>query len=247
MPIRWLTIFLDFPAGTFGRSIAFWPGVTAGELSPWRGTAGEFATLLPPEGDAYLRVQRVVEGNGGCHLDLHVDLGDESLDDAAARATTLGAGMWRRDDDLVVARSPGGFTFCLVPWDGETRVPAPLRLDGGGASRADQLCLDIPPGAYERECSFWAGLTGWDLRSGGRPEFAYLAGAGMPVRILLQRREQAGAGDPVTAHVDFACSDARKLAERHAALGSRLVRDFSDWLAMADPAGRPYCLTARRP
>jgi uncharacterized protein (TIGR03083 family) len=33
--------------------------------------------LLPSDGDAYLRVQRISEGSGGCHLDLHVsDLAD---------------------------------------------------------------------------------------------------------------------------------------------------------------------------
>jgi len=48
------------------------------------------------------------------------------------------------------------------------------------------IFLDIPPAAFERECSFWAALTGWDLRSGSRPAFAYLdRPAEMPVRLLL--------------------------------------------------------------
>jgi Glyoxalase-like domain len=76
MSIRWLTIFLDFPGRDFGAGVAFWREVTGSELSPYRGEAGEFATLLPSDGDAYLRVQRISEGIGGCHLDLHVDLGD---------------------------------------------------------------------------------------------------------------------------------------------------------------------------
>jgi hypothetical protein len=46
------------------------------------------------------------------------------------------------------------------------------------------------------------------------------------VRWLLQRREQAGPDDRVTAHLDLACADIP---------------------AMADPAGRPYCLTGRVP
>ena len=55
VPVRWLTVFLDFPAGSFGAGVAFWAEVTGSTLSPFRGAAGEFATLLPPYGDAYLR------------------------------------------------------------------------------------------------------------------------------------------------------------------------------------------------
>ena len=76
MLFRWLTLFLDFPAEAFDAGVAFWREVTGSELSPFRGPAGEFATLLPPDGDAYLRVQRTADGSGGCHLDLHVDRAD---------------------------------------------------------------------------------------------------------------------------------------------------------------------------
>jgi len=72
IPVRWLTVFLDFPAGSFGTGVAFWREVTGSALSPFRGAAAEFATLLPPTGDAYLRVQRTADGSGGHHLDLHV-------------------------------------------------------------------------------------------------------------------------------------------------------------------------------
>jgi hypothetical protein len=138
---RWLTLFLDFPGHSFDGGVAFWREVTSSELSPFRGEAGEFATLLPPDADAYLRVQRTADGSGGCHLDLHVDL--------------------------------------------------------------------------------WAALTGWDLRAGSRPEFASLdRPAGIPIRLLLQRRDHADPLDQVAGHVDFAC---------------------------ADPTGRLYCLTGRNP
>src|SRR5690242_21756260 len=90
MSLRWLTIFLDFPAGSFDAGTAFWQAVTGSGLSPARGADGEFATLLPPAGDAYLRVQRLRDGAGGCHLDLHVDTATGSLDAAAARAEAAG-------------------------------------------------------------------------------------------------------------------------------------------------------------
>ena len=87
MSMRWLTVFLDFPAGSFQAGVAFWREATGSGVSPFRGVHGGFATLLPPSGDAYLRVQRVIEGGGGCHLDLHVDTATSSLDETGAKAT----------------------------------------------------------------------------------------------------------------------------------------------------------------
>ena len=249
MSFRWLTVFLDFPGPSFDTGVAFWREVTGTTLSPYRGAAEEFATLLPAAGwDAYLRVQRTADGSGGCHLDLHVDPADGPLDEVAARAVSLGASVRHRGDGLIIADSPGGFTFCLVQWDGETRVPEPVHLGAAGPSRADQLCLDIPPDGFKRECSFWAALTGWDPRPGARPEFAYLdRPAAMPVRLLFQRRDSADPRDLVTAHVDFACADRRQMAARHAAAGARILTAFPYWTLMADPVGRQYCLTMRDP
>jgi len=245
---RWLTLFLDFPAGSFDAGVAFWREVTGTTLSPFRGPAGEFATLLPPDGDPYLRVQRIAGGSGGVHLDLHVDPAAGTVDQPARRAVALGATMLHLSDGLVILHSPGGFTFCLVRWHEEGAVPRPAVLDAGGPSRLDQLCLDIPPDAYERECSFWAALTGWELRSGGRPEFAYLdRPAQIPLRLLLQRKESAGSPGQVTGHVDVACAGREHLASRHVASGARVVSVFPGWTTMADPAGRPYCLTDRDP
>jgi hypothetical protein len=245
---RWLTLFLDFPAEAFDAGAAFWREVTGSDLSPSRGETGEFATLLPPDGDAYLRVQRTADGSGGCHLDLHADPAAGTVDQAAARAVALGATVRHASEGLVIMGSPGGFTFCLVRWHGEHTVPRPARLDSGGSSRADQLSLDIPPDAFERECQFWAALTGWDLRSGSRPEFAYLdRPARMPIRLLFQRRDHADPLDQVTGHVDFACATRELLAARHAASGARIVSASRHWTTLADPTGRLYCLTARNP
>jgi hypothetical protein len=244
----WITIFLDFPAGAFEDGIAFWRHVTGYGLSPYRGPGADFATLLPPGGDAYLRVQRVRSGSGGCHLDLHVDTAAESLAGAAARAVSLGATVRHAQDGLVVADSPGGFTFCLVRWDGESAVPAPAELGEAGASRADQLCLDIPPAEFGRECAFWSALTGCEQGTGSRPQFAWLARpAGIPVRLLLQRLDEAAPGRRVTGHVDFACADRRRLAAAHAAAGARVLGLLDVWTVLADPTGREYCLTARDP
>jgi hypothetical protein len=248
MRFRWVTIFLDFPNNAFEPGVAFWREVTRSGLSPLRGAAAEFATLLPATGDAYLRVQRVGAGPGGCHLDLHVDTAAESLPAAASRAQAAGATVKHAEDGLVVASSPGGFAFCLVEWEGESVVPEPVRLGDTGASRADQLCLDIPGAGYDRECSFWAALTGVSPRAGARSEFTVLPRPeGIPVRLLLQRRSAAAPGDHVTGHVDIACADRHRVAGAHTGAGARVLAEFERWIVLADPAGRQYCLTGRDP
>jgi hypothetical protein len=248
MSIRWVTAFIDLPAAEAETAEAFWQELTMSGLSSRRGPDGEFATLLPTHGDAYLRFQRVREGDGGSHLDLHIDLRARSLADVAARAIVLGATVRQVEDGLTVLDSPGGFGFCLVPWAGEATVPDPVQLDSGGPNRLDQLCLDIPPDRYDDECSFWAELTGWALQSGSLPEFRYLERpAGIAIRLLLQRRATADEHDRVTGHVDFACADREALAQRHLDAGARLVARYPSWITLADPAGRQYCVTRRLP
>jgi Glyoxalase-like domain len=229
IPVRWLTVFLDFPADSFDAGVAFWREVTGSALSPFRGAAGEFATLLPPSGDAYLRVQRVAGGGGGHHLDLHVDPALASVEQAAERAVALGAKVLHLERGLVISASPGGFTFCLVRWHGEGTVPGPVRLDGAGASRADELCLDIPAGTFERERSFWTTLTGWEGQDGARS-----------VRLGFQPCDGAG---PVTGRLGFSCADPERLAARHAASGARILAVLPHETALADPVGRLYRLT----
>jgi len=232
IPVRWLTVFLDFPADSFGAGVAFWREVTGSTLSPFRGAAGEFATLLPADGDAYLRVQRVAGRSGGHHLDLHVDPALASVEQAAERAVALGAKVLHRELGLVISASPGGFTFCLVRWHGEHSVPRPVRLDGGDASRADQFWLDVPTGSFERERSFWTALTGWEGQGGDR--------SAQPVRLELRR---AGLDDHVTGHLAFACADRERVAARHAAGGARILAVLPRETEMADPADRFYRLT----
>lgn len=242
---RWLTVFLDFPAATHQAGVAFWRAVTGSELSAFRGEHGQFATLIPPRGDPWLRVQRVMSGPGGCHLDLHLE---GPLEEAAAAAVRLGATVRHREDGLVIATSPGGFTFCLVRWHGEAAAPEPA-VAGGGASLVDQLCLDAPPRDFEGEASFWGALLGLAPRMGvgGRPEFCYVGLGDGVVRLLVQRRTLAAPGEPVTGHVDVACGDVAGVTAAHVAAGARVVLEEDWWTVLADPAGRQYCLVAREP
>jgi hypothetical protein len=249
MTLRWLTVFLDFPDPAFDPGVAFWREVTGYGLSASRGARGEFATLLPPSGDAYLRVQRLLDGSAGCHLDLHVDTAAESLGSVADRAADLGAALVHSDADrLIIMSSPGGFTFCLVRWQGESAVPGPL-VTGGGATRVDTLCLDVPPARLDDELSFWSGLTGWAARPARVPGYTYLdqpagPGARLPVNLLFQRLDATAPGQRVRAHVDFGCADDHAIG-RHEALGARSAGAFAFWTVLTDPAGHPYCLVQR--
>ena len=157
------------------------------DLSPWRGQHREFATLLPADGDPWLKVQRV-GGEGGIHLDLDVE---GPLPEAAERAVRLGAGVVGDLGDVIVCRSPGGFVFCLTRWSQEHSARGQARA--GAESLIDQVCLDVPSSGYAAEVAFWSQLTGWAV---GDPdpddEFVRLAWPrGIPVRFLLQRLDES--------------------------------------------------------
>jgi len=218
----WLTAFLDLPADEYDAGVAFWRAVTGYDVSATRGEVDEFATFVPPTGHAYLRVQRLGSGEPGVHVDVHV------------------AGQ-----SFEVHRSPGGLPYCLV--DGSESVrPAAITWPDGNRSVVDQVCLDIPPEAWDAECRFWAGLTGWELFDGGRPEFRRLrTPPGQPLNVLLQRLDSSGG--QVRAHLDLSADDRAAEIRRHEALGARVARAFEGWTVMAPPAGPAYCITGRVP
>ncbi|MEV4351622.1 VOC family protein [Actinoplanes sp. NPDC049596] len=230
-----MTGFLDAPSRV---AEPFWLAVTGTRLSARR---GDFATLVPRDGDAYLRVQVLRDAPPRTHLDLHVD----EVPGAAAEAVGLGASVVLDEGDLVVLRSPAGVVFCLVRWLGEVRVPAPVAWPGGQRSVVDQLCVDVPVALFEAEIGFWAALTGWPRRPSDRPEFEHLRrGAGMPLKLLVQR-----VGSPVAGlHVDLACDDVDAEVARHVGLGAAVVRRVpGQWTTLRDPVGRAYCVTGRAP
>lgn len=191
-------------------------------MSRSRGADGEFATLQPPDGDEYLRAQRIVSGPAGIHLDLH-----------------------QPDRAFEASRSPGGLPFCRNEGETGTR-PLPRIWAAGHASLVDQVCLDIPADRYEEECSFWAAETGWELHEAARAEFRYLARPEeIPLRILLQRLDESDGG--VRAHLDIATSDRAAETDRHRVLGARVEATKQSWTVLRDPAGALYCITDRDP
>ncbi len=228
-------LFLDTPAADAGSSWAYWAEVTRSTVSPVRGEHGQFATLLPVTGDAWLKVQSVEAGPGGVHLDIDTD------DRAAfvAHAVGLGAAVRTTYHDVVVLRSPAGIVFCATV-GGAGSVGR--RVD----AVADQACLDIPRSQFAAEVAFWRDLTGWVASEmSDDDEFVSLRRpAAMPVRILLQRRDDE---TPASAHVDFATADRDAETERHVRAGAEVVSVHGQWTVLRDPVGRIYCLTDRDP
>jgi len=237
----WASAFLDLPASSFAPGVGFWREVTGFGLSPMRGDHQEFATLVPPDGDDYLRVQRVQDGPGGIHLDLHVDDPRAAADGAVA----LGA-VELADHGHVVLRSPGGLTFCMVGRPAARRPP-PAAWPDGHRSLVDQVCLDIPSSGYAEECGFWAALTGWELTASPvSPSFSRLTRpAGVPLRFLIQRLDESSG--TARAHLDLAAEDRVSEVQRHAALGATVVAEHSRWTVLRDPVGSAYCVTDRDP
>jgi hypothetical protein len=218
----WLTAFLDLPDDEFDPAVAFWREVTGHDLSARRGEDDEFATLVPPSGDAFLRVQRIRDGEAGVHLDLHAP-----------------------GQDFEVRRSPGGLPFCLVAGEEASR-PASTTWPDGNRSVVDQVCLDIPPEVYDEECDFWASVTGWELHDTKRSEFRRLrVPDGQPLHVLLQRLDSSGG--PVRAHLDLATDDRAAETRRHERLGARVAAVHDGWTVMRPPAGPVYCITGRVP
>lgn len=241
MGIHWLTAFIDLPIDRFDLGAAFWQRVTESRLSAWRGDDEQFATLIPPDGDAYVRVQRTRVGPR-IHLDLHVD----SIADTRRSAERLGATV---DVDLghVIMRSPTGLTFCVVSHHGESSRPAPAHQ--GLEHRLDQVCVDVPAPLFEHETGFWQALTEWELHHSQLQEFAVLTQPPTsPLRLLFQRLGDDDDAEVTRAHLDIACGrrveDVRQLHEQ---LGAVFVAQGSRWVTMRDPAGMVYCLTQRDP
>ncbi|MEU0007738.1 VOC family protein [Streptomyces sp. NPDC006314] len=239
MIIRWTYAFVDRPAARLAEARAFWTAVTGTRLSQLRGDQGEFLTLLPGGADgtdACVKLQGVAETDGGAHIDLCT----EDVRELIRAARELGADLVADHGDWAVLRSPAGPLFCAVPWHGETVRPPVV-----AGSRLDQVCLDIPPSAYDAETAFWDRLTGWERQPGSRPEFTVLKPpAGLPVRLLLQRLDDER---PASAHLDLACADIAAVRSRHEELGAALVRQGAHWAVLRDPAGGTYCLTGRDP
>lgn len=238
--MEWLTAYLDLPAADFGSEVTFWRAISGSTVSPPRGEYKQFATLEPFNGDAHLRVQRVGEGSGGTHLDIHVaDPLSASLEAAALGATLLAEHRTHR-----VMSSPSGGVFCLVPHEGESVRARPIRWPGGTISIIDQVCFDVPTELFDAEVAFWEALTGHPTPGRHDPDRVGLTRNPMlALQVLLVRSDVA---EPAT-YVEVAATDIGEEIERHEGWGASVVKQSADRVMMADPTGRRYFISARNP
>jgi len=238
----WVTAFLDDAPAHHHESVGFWQEATGYAVSSPRGEHDEFASLLPADGDPYLKVQRRHAGPDRLHLDLHV--ADPLAAADAARAA--GASVVAHRGHVVVA-SPAGFVFCFVDHAARRR-PAPTVHAHRIAARVCQVSIDVPRPAYDAELAFWTAVTGWRQRASTVTEdFRFLVQPeGQPLGLLLQRLGADDTGD-VRAHLDWGTTDRAAETERHLALGARVLAQHRHWTVLADPVGRVYCLTDEDP
>ncbi|MFC5728852.1 MULTISPECIES: VOC family protein [Nocardioides] len=240
----WLTAFLDNSAAHHDASVEFWRQATGYGLSLPRGDDGEFASLVPAAGDAYLKTQRLSAGADGVHIDVHVPdpraAADRAVGLGATELTFVGVGY-------VVLTSPGGLRFCFVSHPAE-RKPGATKHPGGHESRVHQVAVDTPSAEFERELGFWQQVTGWTPRPSSEfEEFMLLGpGGGQPLGLLVQRLGEDDRG-PVRAHLDWGTTNRVAETARHTALGATVAEVHRRWTVMREPTGRSYCLTDSDP
>jgi predicted enzyme related to lactoylglutathione lyase len=104
------------------------------------------------------------------------------------------------------------------------------------------LFADVPAAAVDAATAFWSAVSGWPPGepSGGDGEFLPLQPADGDRFLWLQR-----VGRPVGAggwHLDLHVPDRAAGVETAVEAGAEVVREGADYVALASPAGLPFCL-----
>ena len=118
-------IVIDVPESVHDRELAFWQAA-AGGATRRSERYPEFHWAQLPGQDIAMLVQRLEEGPGRVHLDIHTD----DLDAEVARLEALGAERVRRVHSWWIMRDPAGLMFCVIP-------DQPGRLNDDNAQRWD--------------------------------------------------------------------------------------------------------------
>jgi hypothetical protein len=103
-------IVIDVPAADHDRELAFWSGATGQQLIQFDRHPEYHGAELPGH-DLGLLIQRLGDGPGRLHLDIHTD------DPAAemARLEKLGAEPVAQVHAWWIMRDPAGLLFCVIP------------------------------------------------------------------------------------------------------------------------------------
>ena len=241
MEIVWVQAVIDLPDEGFELGGDFWTAVSATRPADVDPEHPEFTHLLPRDGDMTLELQRIASGPPSVHLDLVV----RDIPAWTERAVSCGARLVAQPGHAVLT-TPAGVPFCIVPaGDESVRPPA---VDPDIPHAVDQICLDIPHDSFDADVAFWSELTGWPPNPPSMPEFrSFAQPEHLPLRVLLQRLGEDDPGPP-RAHLDIS-SDGHvaEVVARHLELGATVTFRSEHWTALSDPAGMPYCVTARHP
>jgi hypothetical protein len=110
------------------------------------------------------------------------------------------------------------------------------------------MTVDVPDESYDGELEFWRQATGWADDEVDAPEFHRLVHrAESALQLLVQR---LGGNDPARgarAHLDLGTDDMAAELARVRSLGARLLWRGDGFVALSDPLGLPFCVTANHP
>ena len=103
-------IVIDVPQAEHDRELAFWSGAVGQELTRGYRYPEYHGAALPGQ-EFGLLIQRLGDGTGRLHLDIHTD----DLAAEVARLEALGAERVERVHSWWILRDPAGLLFCVVP------------------------------------------------------------------------------------------------------------------------------------
>jgi hypothetical protein len=237
----WLHVVLDRPQAE--PTAGFWAAALGWPLGQPGPEHPELRSFLPPDGDAYVHLQHVGSAPAA-HLDLEVP----NLDEAADRLLALRAESVRRTADWWTLRSPGGLDFCLV-LQHPRRRPGPVTGPAGTRRRLVQVCLDLPAQHADAEAAFWRAALPWREVALGDPEFLgrLAPPGGSSLQVLLQRLGPDDGGHTTRLHLDLGSDDLGADVALLSDLGAEILHEGDGFVALRDPAGAAFCVTANSP
>lgn len=244
MAIRhgWVHAVIDQPDTTWATAGLFWEQALGWPLGEGWPNHPELRSFEPPAADSSVHLQHI-DGPASVHLDVEVD----DLASARSRWCDLGAvalpspaeARWQ------VLRSPGGLPFCLVPARPH-RAQQPLTWPSGHRTRLVQVCIDLPRDREDVELAFWRAGLGWRWAAVGGEFPGRLHGPpDAPLQLLFQRLDEPTG--TVRAHLDLGSDDLTAEAARQQELGATELLVREGFVALRDPTGLPYCVTANAP
>jgi hypothetical protein len=103
-------IVVDVPDTDHDQELAFWQSALGRRLTRYEHAPEYHGTDLQSP-DLRLLIQRLEDGSGRVHLDIHTD----DLDAEVARLEALGAVRVQYVKRWWVMRDPAGLPFCVIP------------------------------------------------------------------------------------------------------------------------------------